>query len=916
MLIAKKLRCEYLNNAMGIDFSRPRLSWLPYGNGKKQIAYQIIAETKDQSWDSGKQESNQTAHIPCELDLRSRDIVSWKVRLWDEAGEGDWSNSANFEMGLLQPSDWQATWIQPEIHDFDSAIQQPASILRKEFDLTQMLENSRLYVTACGVYQVFLNGKRVGNQALTPGHTEYEKRIQYQTYDVTGLLQPGRNVIHAYVGDGWFRGSKGNSSVRNVFGKKLAFLAQLEAGDTIITTDLTWKATQEGPLRENDTKFGETFDARKLMNGIEKPGFDDSDWHEVAVFEWPMEALIGTRSVPIAEYEMFRPKVLLTPNGQTVLDFGQNISGYVSFQVRGTAGSELRLIHGEVLDEYGNFTLENVDNTLKESKPQSAGADKTSNKGQDSGTDKASNSEQPSAPQRPARSFQLPEDIEMSGFGPAISLQQKVTYILSGRGEETYKPMMSCFGFRYVLLEGWPEEPSPENFIAYAVYSLLEETLDFDSSNPLINRLVHNTIWSQKGNFVDVPTDCPTRERCGYTGDAQVFVDTGNLLVSGIPFYRKWLSDLAATQNQKGKVANIAPRQSSLGKYTIFDGSSGWGDAAVIIPHYLYQHYADPAILEEFYPMMKGWVDYEIAQAKNDNPANSDRNNPYHEYLWDTGFHWGEWLEPRDPNEPYSASHAGLGAGKPEEATAFLSYSARLLSADARLLGKEEDAAYYAEVSEKARKAYLFHNTDNGLISGKRQCLYVRPLKFNLLDKEDKATAAASLNEIVIANGYHLNTGFLSTPYLCEMLASYGYEDTAFEVLFQEAPPSWLYAVKKGCTTIPENWNCYTPEGKPEDSFNHYAYGSIVGWILRYIIGINPEPIKRHFTIAPHPCGERLNKAEVRYRSVIGEIGVRWDATGTEFILEVEVPANCTASVILPDGRRIELEPGKHRLSE
>ncbi len=892
MLNATRLRCEYLESPMGIDFAQPRLTWLPVGDSLRQTAYQIIAVCGPRRWDSGKVLTAQTAHIPCQLPLQSRDRVTWQVRLWDENDTpGDWTE-ASFEMGLLQPGDWQAVWIDPEDYEPDPDTEYPASALRKRFTL-DAIGTARIYLSACGTYAAWLNGQRIGEDVLTPGTTEYEKRIQYQTYDVTALLQPGENELVAFVGDGWFRGSKGMGSRRNIFGTHIAFLAQLEMdGRIVIATDDSWEATQDGPLRQNDTKRGEHYDASRSL--------EQARWHAVRPFDWPMDSLVGTRSVPIRERELFHPTVLHTPNGETVLDFGQNMAGYTEFTVSGPAGCTVELYHGEVLDAEGNFTMSNIEplwgKATEPFKPE------------------ANPEQQRRMGQLP---FTLPDDVEfgMGRDGIKYPLNQRIRYTLSGQGRENYKPLMSVYGFQYVLLKNWPEPVRAENFVAHAVYSDVEDTVQFSCSDPLINQLYHNTVWSTKSNFVDVPTDCPQRERAGYTGDAQVYIDTGALLMDDAMFYRKWLADLAATQAPYGKVANIAPRETpkkdSRYMYSIFDGSSGWGDACVIVPSVLAKVYADPAFLSENYPMMKGWVDYAIREAKKDDPFFDpiDGDNPYREYLWETGFHWGEWLEPVEPGRQKDMS--GFMRGKPEESTAYLYYSSKLLSEAAAQLGQDEDTVYYAGVSAKARLAYQHHCTDHGRIDSQRQCLYVRPLAFGLLEPADEPAAAQALNELVIAKGYHLNTGFLSTPYLCRMLAKYGYEDTALKVLFNETVPGWLYAVLQGCTTVPESWNCLDDPMRPDSSFNHYSYGSVVGWILQYIAGLNTDAVNRHFTIAPHP-NARMTRVDLHYRSIVGEIGLSWALADGQFDITLTVPANTTATLQLP-GTCLTLTAGTHQ---
>lgn len=665
---AIRLRTEYLKNPIGIDIVQPRFFWV-CENGKFQTAYRIVAKAENNQivWDSGKVVSKKMRALYGGKALESRDIISWQVCLWDENDVlGELSETAFFEIGLISRTEWKAKWINPEL-ETDSKKRCPASLLRHEFSIPASIKKARLYITSCGIYEAYINGKKVGNQLFTPGTTSYKKRIQYQTYDVTTLLTTGKNAVGAHIGDGWFRGSNGMRSICNIFGDNIALLCQLEIiteNDTItICSDTDWKATQNGAVRQNDLKHGEVYDAGMKLDGWAETGFDDTSWHGVLPFDWSYDALIGSNSVPISEMETFTPTIITTPKGETVLDFGQNICGYVEFSVKGKKGDTVGLIHGEALDGNGNFTMAHLESTRKGDTP----------------------------------------------------IGQKITYTLRGGSVEKYKPQFSVFGFRFVKLENWCGEVKPESFTAIAVYSEIEQTGWFSCSEPLVNRLVKNTLWSQKGNFLDIPTDCPQRERAGYTGDAQVFVETGSFLMDTPAFYRKWLLELGANQAENGMISNINPVQDP--DYTFFDGSAGWGDAAVIVPYKLYRKYGDIEFLKENYETMKKWVEYEAACARKSRFINKFSRNPYKNYFWDINFHWGEWLE---PNQSVMVMVKNTLFGVPEVATAFLSYSSRLLSESAGILGFEDDAKKYKELSENARKAYIYKYTKNGRIKSKR----------------------------------------------------------------------------------------------------------------------------------------------------------------------------------------------------
>ncbi|GFP74687.1 alpha-L-rhamnosidase [Clostridium fungisolvens] len=861
MLKPINLKTELMNNPIGITIKQPKLSWslISDSNKKyqKQSAFQIIAAESEENlrkeiyiWNSGKVFSDNICHIPYEPDLQSRSRIYWCVKVWDQDGqESDYSDIGYFETGLFGKEDWSAKWINPEL-ETNPEKRYPASYVRKDFKVEGKLKEAKLYATACGLYECYINGKRVGNQVLTPGTTQYNKRLQVQTYDVKDYIFDGDNAVGVVLGDGWFRGMNGMNRKRNIYGDNIALLLQLElvyengVRKTVIS-DASWKASQGGFIRFNDVQQGETYDANFYLGKWSESYYDDSSWHGVLEYRWDNSTLIGSNSVPITEHEQFKPKILSTPNGETVLDFGQNMSGYVSFDIKGSKeikGTCITLIHGEALDEDGNFTLKHLE-PLSEKKPH---------------------------------------------------MKQEVNYIVSEKANQYYKTSMTVFGFRYVLLKNWPYEPFPEDFTAYAVYSDVSETGSFTCSDELINKLVLNTKWSQKSNFVDVPTDCPTRERSGYTGDAQVYVETGTMLMDGLQFFRKWLADLRATQSPNGKIANIAPMPDK--KFSFFDGSAGWGDAIVIIPYKLYKQYGDTQVLKENYDSMKAWVDFELGEAQKSHLLRKFSRNRYKKYLWDTGFHWGEWLEPGQTNA-YISNIVFFGC--PETATAYMHYSCKLLAEVSEILGYKENAKKYAKAAENSKKAYQYEFLRNN-INSERQCLYVRPLMFGLLEKEDEQKVADNLNSLVIKNNYHINTGFLSTPFICEVLERYGYLDTAYRLLEQKTIPSWLYAVTKGATTIWECWDGVNEEGKPKNSMNHYAYGAIIGWLFRSVAGIK-EPVDgyKKFTVAPKPGGS-LTRAEATYNSINGQIKSKWEYIDNKLHVQVDVPVNTEATIILP----------------
>ena len=739
------------------------------------------------------------------------------------------------------PTVWQAKWIDPELpHDKEQ--RQPASVLRRSFPV-KSTENAFLYITCHGLYEARLNGRRVGDFVLAPGTGDYHKRLTVQCYEVSELLQPGENELTVTLGDGWYRGSVGIDGLRNYYGADLAMLCQLETGGKIVLcSDENWEASQQGPTRENDLQQGESYDAR--MEEI-------SDWHSVTVRDCCYENLAPTESVPILEQERFAGKLLRTPNGETVIDFGQNLAGYTELRVNAKAGQTVTLWHGETLDENGNFTQSNFD----------------------------------------------PGDRNKNG------IPQKLTYICK-EGENVYRPRFAIFGFRYAKVET-EIDLSDAAFTAVAVYSEMPQTGYFECGNEDVNRLFLNSLWSMRSNFCDIPTDCPTRERAGWTGDAGVFAPTAVYLANCYPVLRKWLGECRLAQGEDGLVQNIAPVNNKGGMISnMLQGSAGWGDACILVPWALYEAYGDRTILEENYDMMRRWMDYCEKRAQKTRPHNL--LNPCHKYLVDEGFHFGEWCQPDVNNTDAMKKTMMLGA--PEVATAYYYRSASLLAQIAEILGEPEDAAKFAEIAKNAKKAYRHTCTKNGKIKSDRQCEYVRPIAFGLLDGEEVQEAADDLNALVERNGYHLNTGFLSTPDLCRVLADNGHADTAYKLLLQEECPGWLYAVKKGATTVWETWDGVRADGTVHDSLNHYSYGAVTGWLFSGICGISLKAGK--LTIKPQP-NRSLGYAKAEWRSPVGSIQSAWAYEGKHLNFDISVPG--PAVIELPNGEKHEVKEGSYR---
>ena len=844
--------CENLSNPIGLDIRQPRFSWQLISDKRNvmQSAYEIrvgndpTSLKKGGTWNTGKVLSDQSVYVQYGgAPLESGKNYFWQVRIWDQKGNASlWSDPAFWQMGLLQLSDWKAKWIQ--VGYKEDTVDRPSPLFRKEFKVSRKIQSATAYITAEGLYEASINGKRVGDSYLTPGWTSYSKRLQYQQYDITGLLTEGTNAVGVVLGSGWYRGFIGFGGQKNFYGKDLALLFQLElrytdgTSETIVSDD-SWKSST-GSIMKADIYNGETIDARKEKTGWKMVGYADTDWSPVKTKNGDAHDLVATYNEPIKKHETLKAaKLMTTPKGERVIDFGQNLVGWVQMKVKGAAGDKITLYHAEVLDKQGNFYTENL---------------------------------------RPAK-------------------QQNV-YFLKGGGEELFEPHFTFQGFRYIKIEGYPGEIKPENFNAITLYSDMKPTGNFTCSHPLINQLQHNIQWGQKGNFLDVPTDCPQRdERLGWTGDAQAFSRTAAFNFGVNNFFSKWLKDLAVDQIN-GSVPFVIPNV--LGARAA--GSAGWADAATIIPWNMYLAYGDKKILEDQYESMKGWVGFMERSSTN--------------YLWNKGFHFGDWLfyRPFDDNDGRSAV-----TDKYLIAQAFFAHSTQLLINAAKVLGKKEDVATFTDLLRNVKDAFVKeYVTSNGRLISSTQTAYVLALNFDMLPESQRQPAAEKLVQNVKSYNNHLTTGFLGTPYLCHVLTRFGYPDVAYQLLEQKTYPSWLYPVTMGATTIWERWDGIKPDSTFQtpgmNSFNHYAYGAIGDWMYRTVAGIDTyedAPGYKHIQIKPY-VGGNLSFAGADFQSRYGKVSSHWKMENGKLTMDVELPANTTASIYVPAASASDiLENGK-----
>jgi len=745
---------------------------------------------------------------------------------------------------------WSALPIAPD-EDFDGA-----PLLRTEFVLEEghgPVARATLHATAQGVFEAYLNGNPVSDDVLSPGWSSYEWRLRYRSYDVTSLLQPS-SVLGVALGNGWFRGRLGWSGGSAYYGNELAALAQLEIEFAdryvqTIVTDNIWKA---GPsaIVSNDLYDGQTIDARRHSNAWLAPNFSDEAWTGVHPAELDFSTLAPYSSPPVRRQEELPPiKIWTSPAGKTLIDFGQNLVGWVRARVQGPAGTTVTLRYAEVLehDELGV---------------------------------------------RPLRTAKVTD-----------------RFILSG-GEDVFEPTFTFHGFRYVEVDGWPVELTADALTAVVVSSDLRRTGEFECSDELLNQLHRNVVWGTRGNFLDVPTDCPQRdERLGWTGDIAVFAPTAAYLFDVADFLRNWLADLAAEQRAAdGMVSFVVPDVLKyIEKPSYFpppESTAIWSDAAVWVPWALWQAYGDLQVLSDQYDSM-------TAHVRRVESLLSPTG------LWDTGFQFGDWLDPTAPPDDPISSKADNGV----VATACLYRDLRILTETAGLLGRSGDAAHFAELAERTKSAFNDHYVnDDGTIHSDAETVYALGIVFGLLDVETTQLSGKRLAELVAESGYHIQTGFAGTPYVLDALTATGHLDEAYRLLLQRECPSWLYPVTMGATTIWERWDSMLPDGTINPgqmtSFNHYALGAVADWIHRSIGGITPlQPGYSRVLIAPQPGGN-IHWAQASLETRHGKISVSWSRDdGGPIELDIALPQGVTARVQLPGTRPQEFRGGRHRVS-
>jgi alpha-L-rhamnosidase len=835
---------------------RPRLSWTVEGaDGWEQRGYELSSGAEVVKADSSESVCVSWPFEP----LRSRERRRIRVRAMStDERETPWSDELIVEAGLLNPSDWQASFVGPR-QVAPPEDDEPSPFLRSEFIVDRPVDSARLYATALGVFEPYLNGSVIGGQVLAPNWTSYHTRLRYQVLDVTAQLRHGANVIGAILGDGWYRGRLWavDGSQRNIYGSQVALLAQLEINyadgtSQIVATDTGWRSTT-GPILASGLFDGERYDARLELAGWAEAGYDATSWQPVEIVEHPLESLVVPTDPPIRRIEEISPaNILESPSGKLIVDFGQNLVGRLRISVAGEPGDTITIRHAEVL-EGGELAVE------------------------------------------PLRS--------------ALAVDR---YTLKGNGIETWEPRFTFHGFRYTQIDGWPTDFDPTSVVAVVLHTDFERTGWFDCSNALVNRLHENAVWGMRGNFLGLPSDCPQRdERLGWTGDIQVFAPSAAFLYNVNGLLASWLADLAAEQGADGGVPHIVPNifatappaslEPGMVRDAIATSAAAWGDAAVVVPWVLYERFGDVNTLEAQWRSISKWIDYVAGQA---GPTR----------LWDSGFQFGDWLE---PSAPADAPNEGQ-TSRALVATAYFARSADLGARIADVLGYDAEAERYRRLARDVRSAFCAAFLDAQELSATSLAL---TLAFSLTETDgQRREAERQLRAVIAANDYRISTGFVGTPIICDALCDAGDLAGAYKLLLQQECPSWLYQVTMGATTIWERWDALLPDGRVNipstTSFNHYAYGAIVDWLHRTVAGLAPAaPGYRRIRFEPRPGGS-LTEASARHITPYGPASIHWQFRRAKFEVEITVPPNTRADLVLPDGsRETNLLAGMHTRS-
>jgi len=885
------LRVESLSEPLGIATAMPRFSWLvepEHGaEGVGQANFELEITTPGGSVISSRG-GRESSGVRLDEPLASGTEYHWRVRAWvtGSAEPTEWASS-RFETSLLEVDDWSAHWVRPEQ---EPAVQETYSLagalggfegpstppeerlrppqrLRQTFSVDRAPHRARLYVSARGLYEAQLNGSVVGDEVLAPGYDSYADRTSFQVYDVTDSITPGPNALGLTIADGWYIGRIGLTGSSTNYGDHLEAVWQLELSfddgqeQTIVSGEGVRAAP--GPWRYADLFIGEHFDSRLEQADWATASFDDVAWTPVEVREAPT-TLVPFSGEPVRRVQELPGRVVPMPNGETVIDLGQVIAGRARISFDLPAGTEVTLEHSEVLNSDGNF-FSNI-------------------------------------------------------MGPN---KQQTDRVIAAGGPQVYEPTFTFHGFRFIRVTGVPDV-GDEDVTGIVISSDLRSAGSFSTSDARINRLHENVLWSQRGNFLSIPTDCPQRERAGWTGDLQVFMPAATTNQHVLGFTERWLANARADQHADGQIPMVVPDIPSMANSGMGIGASSaaWGDAIVIVPHVLYRRYGDESVLRDNYDAMVRWVEYQITVAERDLPDRVDRasltdaDRARHALLWNTGFHFGDWLAPSTLLEGSPAESAMVAPMRTGElvASMFHANSLTLLAEIAGVLGHVDDQSRYGARAAAVRRAFTEeYVAADGSIAANLQGPYVNALAFDMVPDDMRPLLVARLVELVHAAGDHLDTGFVSVPYLLDVLWDGGERDLARTLLMQDTVPSWLYEVDKGATTIWEAWAAIAPDGTVSPmSMNHYAFGCVDDWMFRRIAGLQEvEPGFRVSRIEPD-LDSSLQSAEAFHETPYGRLSVSWRRDGDGIEVDVVIPPGTTSELVLGEVRET-LASGSYR---
>jgi len=851
-------RCEYRNNPIGVDSPRPRLSWVIQSGerGVSESAYQILVasspELLDQNhgdlWDSGKVNSDASIQIEyAGSPLPSGQTCFWKVQAWNQAGQtSGWSEPARWTTGLPAASDWHARWIgaapallpPTDLSGTNRNAMAPAPFFRKAFTVGKPVQQATVFASALGACELHLNGQPVGADVLSPGWTDFNKRVHYLGYDVTAQLKQGENVVGAILGDGWYAGYVAFTGKRHYYGGDPRLLVQLQIQYTdgtreVIGTDDSWKAAL-GPILQDDLQMGCIYDARRELTGWDKTGFDDQAWLPAVVDTAAKANLVAHPGGPIRRFEQLPAQTVSEPKpGVYVFDLGQNMVGWAKLKAAGQAGQQVTVRHAEMLNPDGTIYTANL---------------------------------------RAAKAADV--------------------YYLAGQSKRVYEPAFTFHGFRYVEVTGLDYRPRPSDVTGVVIHSDLAQAGWFKCSEPLVNKLVENSLWGQKGNFLDVPTDCPQRnERAGWTGDAQVFMKTACLNMDSAAFYTKWLADLCQdSQAAEGGFGDVAPSLT-----VVHFGNTGWSDAGPVCNWRMYEMYGDTRVLRENYPALVRYLDFLAKTGADFTRASGD---------------YGDWLRLSGPQKSKAIG------------TAYYFYTATTMARIATALNETADAEKYRQLAENIRTVFgqNYIQPDGRIVDGKNetgQTFYALAFGLGLIPPDRQAAVAGQFVKLLHQDNDHIATGFLGTPMVLFALQKAGHPELAYQLVLNKTYPSWLQQVLWGSTTMWERWDGWRPDkgfqNPGMNSFNHYWLGCVSEWLFTQAAGIDTDgPAFKHIVIRPEIVNpdHGFNWVSAKYDSIRGPIASRWKLSKGKFSLEATIPANCTATIFVPANSSTDVTEG------